>query len=143
MSNKYDREIKPGVWVDVYDVIEAYKVKCPAIQHALKKLLATGNRGHKDYMTDLNESIDSIERGIQLEEARQPSSPITLDSKVNNCSAREVCKFLSLYDNKVTCSVDDDLCICFVSGSNEFKYNVDPVSEITIRDLAVSLGLTT
>lgn len=62
--NKYDREIVPGVHVDVYDVLSAFTTGSPAIDHAVKKLLAPGQRGVKDCTTDLNEAISSIQREI-------------------------------------------------------------------------------
>lgn len=62
--NKYDREILPGVYVDVYDVLGAFKTNSVAIDHAVKKLLAPGQRGVKDRITDLNEAIESIQREI-------------------------------------------------------------------------------
>jgi len=65
--NKYQRQIKPGVWVDVYDVLDAFKVECPALQHLTKKALAAGSRGHKDTITDLKDIIASAERALQLE----------------------------------------------------------------------------
>ena len=65
--NKYHREIKPGVWVDVYDVLAAWAVDNPALQHLIKKALAPGSRGHKDIETDLREILASAERAIQLE----------------------------------------------------------------------------
>ena len=37
--SKYDKEINLGVVVDVYDVLEAFGVTCPARAHAIKKLL--------------------------------------------------------------------------------------------------------
>ena len=65
--NKYQREIKQGVYVDVYDVLKAFNVTNPATQHAIKKLLAGGLRGHKDLLQDLNEAHASISRAIELE----------------------------------------------------------------------------
>lgn len=69
-SNKYEREITDrqgnSDTVDVYDVIIAYGVTCPATQHAIKKLLCTGDRGHKDTLTDLSEARDAITRAIEL-----------------------------------------------------------------------------
>lgn len=62
--NKYDREILPGVYVDVYDVLRAFKTNSPALDHAAKKLLASGERGHKDRLTDLKECIASIQAEI-------------------------------------------------------------------------------
>jgi len=65
--SKYHREIKPGVWVDVYDVLHAWRVQNPALQHLIKKALVPGSRGHKDIETDLREILASAERAIQLE----------------------------------------------------------------------------
>jgi hypothetical protein len=65
--SKYDRLIKPGVTVDVYDVLTAFKINCPALAHALKKLLAAGSRGVKSTVQDKEEAIASIKRSIELE----------------------------------------------------------------------------
>ena len=69
-KNKYEREISDRYGnvchVDVYDVLKAYDVTCSATQHAVKKLLCTGIRGHKDGATDLVEAKDSIIRAIEL-----------------------------------------------------------------------------
>ena len=66
---KYNREIKQGVSVDVYDVLKAFDVTNPALQHLIKKALACGNRGHKDLMTDHKDIIDSAVRAKQLAES--------------------------------------------------------------------------
>lgn len=66
-KSKYQREIKRGVLVDVYDVLSAFEVVNPAMQHALKKMLAPGKRGAKDTIQDMKEAIQSIERAIELE----------------------------------------------------------------------------
>ncbi len=57
--------------VDVYDVCDAWELSCPAMTHAVKKLLATGTRGHKDFETDALEAINSIHRSIQLNRNKQ------------------------------------------------------------------------
>ena len=64
--SRYDRTIKPGVSVDVYDVLKAFNVTCPATAHAIKKLLAPGQRGAKSLVTDLEEAAASIQRALQL-----------------------------------------------------------------------------
>lgn len=64
--NKYQRQIKQGVVVDVYDVLLAFDVTCPAMQHAIKKCLAPGKRGYKNTTQDKNEAIASIKRSIEL-----------------------------------------------------------------------------
>ncbi len=74
--NKYSREIKPGVFVDVYDVLRAFEVTDGAIAHALKKLLAPGKRGHKDYLYDLNDVILSINRAIDLHKEWKPEEKV-------------------------------------------------------------------
>lgn len=64
--SKYSRPCK-GITLDVYDVLQAFAVTNPATQHAIKKLLCAGLRGHKDKMQDLTEALKSIERAIELE----------------------------------------------------------------------------
>lgn len=77
--NKYMRKIKSfeshdingspieiDVWVDVYDVIKAFNVTSGPMQHALKKVLCAGERGHKDLLEDLNNIIASVEREIEM-----------------------------------------------------------------------------
>ena len=74
-GSKYKRQIRQtlpeghdgaSVIADVYDVLRAWDVTCPAIQHAIKKLLQPGQRGSKSAVQDLREAIGSIERAIQL-----------------------------------------------------------------------------
>ena len=68
VRSKYDVQIvgKDGVktTVYVYRVLNAFDVHDAATQHAIKKLLAAGKRGHKDYVQDLKEAIASIELAI-------------------------------------------------------------------------------
>lgn len=54
------------VKVDVYDVLSAFGVACPARQHAIKKLLCAGQRGSKTAIQDLEEASVSIARAIEL-----------------------------------------------------------------------------
>lgn len=66
-DNKYLHEIKPGVFVDVYDVLMAWNVSNPALQHLIKKALQPGERGHKSRERDLQDIIDSAIRAKELE----------------------------------------------------------------------------
>ncbi len=70
--SKYHREIKPGVWVDVYDVLNAFDPsnRNSADDHAIKKLLLPGKRHQKDGIQDRKEAYQSIARSIELEEAK-------------------------------------------------------------------------
>ena len=68
LRNKYEREIKPGVWVDVYDVLAAWAVDNPALQHLIKKALQPGERGHKTREQDLADIVASARRAQELEQ---------------------------------------------------------------------------
>lgn len=67
VNPKYNRPCK-GVTIDVYDVLHAFNVTNPALQHLVKKALAVGQRGHKDKMEDLRDILASAQRAIELEE---------------------------------------------------------------------------
>ena len=60
--------MKQHVAMDVYDVLNAFKVTNPASQHAIKKLLAPGQQGAKSKTQDLKEALESVKRAIELEE---------------------------------------------------------------------------
>jgi hypothetical protein len=69
---KYLREMRCLVdgRADVYAVLEAFAVTCPARQHAVKKLLCSGIRGKGDALQDLQEARDAIDRAIQMQQVR-------------------------------------------------------------------------
>lgn len=82
-TNKYKRKIKTveaydfsgkpitiDIDIDVYDIINAFSPMGPALQHALKKVLCAGQRGHKDRLQDLKDIIASVQREIELEEGK-------------------------------------------------------------------------
>lgn len=79
VGSKYSRTIRgtdadgnrAAVTVDVYDVLEAFGVTDPALQHLVKKALAAGDRGHKSAAEDRREIIDSARRSLELELQRQ------------------------------------------------------------------------
>lgn len=75
-GDKYKRKIHGmadavPVQVDVYSVLEAFEVRCPAVQHAVKKLLCAGIRGKGDTLQDLREAKDAIDRAISLHIVRE------------------------------------------------------------------------
>ena len=69
--SKYNRVIYnndgDSMTVDVYNVLEAWGVTCPALQHLIKKALQPGGRGHKDKMQDLIDIEHSARSAITLE----------------------------------------------------------------------------
>lgn len=50
---------------DVYDVLRAFAVTDPAVAHAIKKLLAPGQRHAKGYLQDLEEAAWSLSNAIE------------------------------------------------------------------------------
>lgn len=71
--NPYTRTIPtyPDGTSDIYCVLKGYEVTCPAIAHAVKKLLAPGCRsGGKSYIQDLEEAMQSIQKAIDLEKSQ-------------------------------------------------------------------------
>jgi hypothetical protein len=69
--SKYTRTIK-GVKIDVYDILQAWEVKNPALQHLIKKALQPGARGHKTRQEDMTDIMVSAERALQLENLSMP-----------------------------------------------------------------------
>lgn len=63
--NKYDREILPNTYVDVYDVLRAFEVTDQALGHLIKKALAVGKRGHKTAEQDYKDILDSAQRAYE------------------------------------------------------------------------------
>lgn len=72
--NKYLRAIQPSqrepntneLLVDVYDVLVAFNVTCPARAHAIKKLLCSGLRGKGSVQQDLVGVAEAVQRAIEL-----------------------------------------------------------------------------
>jgi hypothetical protein len=64
MTTKHSHYHKPCPFpsIDVYRVLDLFGVTDPCIQHATKKLLVAGGRGHKDIGRDVQDVIDSLER---------------------------------------------------------------------------------
>lgn len=58
----YFKDVSGLKAVDVYRVLDLFDVRHPALQHAAKKLLCAGGRGHKNIDKDIQEAIDSLVR---------------------------------------------------------------------------------
>lgn len=80
-GSKYLRDIRclVGGKADVYAVLDAFNVSCPARQHAIKKLLCSGLRGKGDVMQDLHEARDAVDRAIQMETVRESDDTLNKD----------------------------------------------------------------
>lgn len=53
--------------VDVYAVLKAFNVTCPARQHAIKKLLCCGQRDKGSERDDLQGALAALNRAIELQ----------------------------------------------------------------------------
>jgi hypothetical protein len=62
----YYKDVSHLDTVDVYRVLQLFEVSDPCIQHAIKKLLVSGNRGYKDKTKDISEAIDSCNRYLEM-----------------------------------------------------------------------------
>mgnify|MGYP003404218765 CR=1 FL=1 len=62
----YKKDVKHLDYIDVYRIIELYELHDPCFQHALKKILVPGARGHKDLINDINDIIDTMQRKLEM-----------------------------------------------------------------------------
>jgi len=80
MESHKDENLKPspkpspyhilinGKWIDCYELIKALDITNPAQAHAFKKIAYAGQRGHKDWIKDMNEASWSCNRAVELED---------------------------------------------------------------------------
>jgi hypothetical protein len=66
--NHYFKNVEHLDYIDVYRIIELFGITDPCVQHAIKKLLVAGGRGHKDIDRDIQDVIDSCERWQEMRE---------------------------------------------------------------------------
>lgn len=62
----YFKSVKHLDEVDVYAVMDLFDVQNQAVGHAVKKLLVGGKRGAKNYLQDIIEARDTLNRAIQI-----------------------------------------------------------------------------
>lgn len=73
---------------DIYDILRAYGITDPSHQHAIKKLLAPGQRGGKGLVQDVEEAICSLNCFLEhLKRADMPEHPVPLQDKTALASA--------------------------------------------------------
>ncbi len=63
----YYKDVSTLKVIDVYRVLSLFEVTNPCIQHAVKKLLCTGKRGQKDFLKDVVEARDTLNRFLEME----------------------------------------------------------------------------
>jgi len=62
----YKKDVRHLDYIDVYRIIDLYELHDPCFQHALKKILVPGARGHKDLIKDINDIIDTMQRKLEI-----------------------------------------------------------------------------
>ncbi len=65
--NHYFKDVTHLKTIDVYRVLDLFGVSNPCIQHAVKKLLSSGQRGVKDTRQDVQEAITSLVRYLEMQ----------------------------------------------------------------------------
>ena len=63
----YFKDVTHLKTIDVYRVLDLFGVLNPCVQHAVKKLLCSGQRGVKDTRQDVQESITSLVRCLEMQ----------------------------------------------------------------------------
>lgn len=65
----YHKNVSQYDTIDIYALCKIFDIQDPSgcTQHAIKKLLVTGQRGHKDRLRDLQDVIDTVKRLVELE----------------------------------------------------------------------------
>lgn len=70
--NHYFKDVSYLSKIDVYQVINLFKVVDPCLQHAIKKLLVAGGReGSKDIHHDIQDVIDSCLRWQEIQKENE------------------------------------------------------------------------
>lgn len=62
----YFKDVSDIDTMDVYEVLYRFGVTDPCLQHIVKKALCAGQRGHKDFETDLQNIRDTATRAIEI-----------------------------------------------------------------------------
>lgn len=63
----YFKDVSKLDTIDVYRVLELFNVTDPCLQHAIKKLLVAGGRGHKPRDADIQEAVDTLTRWQEMQ----------------------------------------------------------------------------
>ena len=66
----YYKDVSDIDVIDVYVVLHRFGVTDPCLQHLIKKALCTGNRGHKDFLHDLQDIADTAQRALEIHQPK-------------------------------------------------------------------------
>ena len=140
MKENHNHYFKPCPYdtLDVYRVISIFGVSDPCIQHALKKMLCSGVRGHKDQSKDIQDVIDTLERWKQMreEDDKITSSEVIspkvslestdIDSPVENWYPDDSGEWIE-YDGGGVQPVEDGVLVEIVMAYERYELGYAPV----------------
>ena len=66
-NNPYIVDISKYNKLDIYRILSLYNVTNPCLQHSIKKLLCAGKRGSKNFLQDVNEALQSLQRFLEMQ----------------------------------------------------------------------------
>lgn len=78
----YYKDVSKLDKIDVYTILNLWRVTDPCLAHAIKKLLVPGGRGDKDMKKDVQEAIDTLTRWQELQEQESLDNVFLTASKV-------------------------------------------------------------
>ena len=130
VKNKYAVGCK-GRSIDVYDVLNAFGVTCPAAQHAIKKLLMPGKRGHKSELGDLIEARTSVDRAIDLAHERKCIAFAERERKAFDEAKVEQLDAIFSQGTSLTMGVCDDAPVGYAQTDRELR---DEIIRNTVAD---------
>ena len=129
-ENKYAVDCK-GRSIDIYDVLNAFGVTCPAAQHAIKKLLMPGKRGHKSELGDLLEARASVDRAIDLAHERKHIVAAEAECKAFGDAKAKQLDTLFSQGTALTMGVCDDALVNYALTDRELR---DEIIRNTVDD---------
>ena len=111
VENKYNRRIK-GVLIDVYDILQAFPTGNPALDHAVKKALCPGSRGHKSREQDFRDIHASWKRAMQLEgfDLGDLDDKVTIEIELNGEALQQIVSHTRQHDHGQVGEVHSRIC---------------------------------
>lgn len=105
---KYFKDIAKYLKLDIYRILDLYKVTDHAIGHAIKKLLLAGDRtGGKSLVDDVTEARDTLNRWLEMREEDLTGLP-TAQPVLREYTLEEVTRGVTLSDWAAWVAVDAD-----------------------------------
>lgn len=89
-TNLYTKNIQNFNKLDIYRILNLYNVTDPCLQHCIKKILCAGQRGSKNFTTDISEAIFALQRCLEMQQENQITDTPPINSAENNINNSKV-----------------------------------------------------